>query len=58
MAPASLPAFSTAYAQVQFSLVWSAVVVVTAVSLVLYTLVQIVETIVLTRMGTTPREGA
>jgi ABC-type nitrate/sulfonate/bicarbonate transport system permease component len=41
----------TAYSQVQFSLVWSAVVVVTAVSLILYNLVQLVETVVLTRMG-------
>ena len=41
----------TAYSQVQFSLVWSAVVVVTAVSLILYNVVQLVETVVLTRMG-------
>ncbi|MGY1776919.1 ABC transporter permease [Geodermatophilus sp. SYSU D00804] len=50
-------AIQTAYAQVQFSLVWSAVVVVTAVSLVLYHLVQIGETVVLARMGMTPGEG-
>ncbi|TFV89627.1 ABC transporter permease subunit [Blastococcus sp. CT_GayMR16] len=48
----------TAYSQVQFSLVWSAVVVVTAVSLVLYNVVQIVETVVLTRMGMTVRQGS
>jgi ABC-type nitrate/sulfonate/bicarbonate transport system permease component len=47
----------TAYSQVQFSLVWSAVVVVTAVSLVLYNVVQLVETIVLSRMGMTPRQN-
>ena len=50
-------AIQTAYSQVQFSLVWSAVVVVTAVSLVLYNVVQIVETVVLTRMGMTTRLG-
>jgi ABC-type nitrate/sulfonate/bicarbonate transport system permease component len=43
---------------VQFSLVWSAVVVVTAVSLVLYNVVQVVESIVLSRMGMTPRQGS
>ena len=48
----------TAYSQVQFALVWSAVVVVTAVSLVLYNVVQVVETIVLSRMGMTPRHGS
>jgi ABC-type nitrate/sulfonate/bicarbonate transport system permease component len=48
----------TAYSQVQFSLVWSAVVVVTAVSLVLYNVVQVVESIVLSRMGMTPRQGS
>jgi ABC-type nitrate/sulfonate/bicarbonate transport system permease component len=47
----------TAYSQVQFSLVWSAVVVVTAVSLVLYNAVQVVESIVLSRMGMAPRQG-
>jgi ABC-type nitrate/sulfonate/bicarbonate transport system permease component len=45
----------TAYSQVQFSLVWSAVVVVTATSLVLYNLVQVVESIVLSRMGMSGR---
>ncbi|HET6395066.1 MAG TPA: ABC transporter permease subunit [Blastococcus sp.] len=50
-------AIQTAYAQVQFSLVWSAVVVVTAVSLVLYNVVQLVETVVLARMGTPARQG-
>jgi ABC-type nitrate/sulfonate/bicarbonate transport system permease component len=48
----------TAYSQVQFSLVWSAVVLVTAVSLVLYNLVQVVESIVLSRMGMAPRQGS
>jgi ABC-type nitrate/sulfonate/bicarbonate transport system permease component len=48
----------TAYSQVQFSLVWSAVVVVTAVSLVLYNAVQVVESIVLSRMGMTSRQGS
>lgn len=48
----------TAYSQVQFSLVWSAVVVVTAVSLVLYNAVQVVESIVLSRMGMADRQGS
>jgi ABC-type nitrate/sulfonate/bicarbonate transport system permease component len=43
-------AIQTAYSQVQFSLVWSAVVVVTAVSLVLYNL--------LARMGMGSRQGS
>ena len=47
----------TASAQVQFSLVWSAVVVVTAVSLVLYNVVQLLEGLVLSRMGMTERPG-
>jgi len=47
----------TASAQVQFSLVWSAVVVVTAVSLVLYNVVQLLESLVLSRMGMTERPG-
>jgi ABC-type nitrate/sulfonate/bicarbonate transport system permease component len=51
-------AIQTAYSQVQFSLVWSAVVVVTAVSLVLYNVVQLVETAVLARMGMTVRKGS
>jgi len=50
-------AIQTAYAQVQFSLVWSAVVVVTAVSLVLYNVVQLAETVVLARMGSSVRQG-
>ena len=50
-------AIQTAYSQVQFSLVWSAVVVVTAVSLVLYNVVQIVETVVLARMGMKVGQG-
>ena len=41
-------------AQAQFSAVWASVVVVTAVSLVLYNLVQIVENVVLARMGMHP----
>jgi len=48
----------TAYSQVQFSLVWSAVVVVTAVSLVLYNVVQLIETVVLARMGMAARHGS
>jgi ABC-type nitrate/sulfonate/bicarbonate transport system permease component len=51
-------AIQTAYSQVQFSQVRSAVVVVTAVSLVLYDVVQIVETVVLTRMGVKARQGS
>jgi ABC-type nitrate/sulfonate/bicarbonate transport system permease component len=47
-----------AYSQVQFSLVWSAVVVITLVSLVLYNVVQMVESIVLSRLGMTPRQGS
>ncbi len=50
-------AIQTAYAQVQFSLVWSAVVVVTAVSLVLYNVVQLAETVVLARTGSSVRRG-
>jgi len=41
-------------AQAQFSSLWSSVVVVTAVSLVLYNLVQIAENVVLARMGMHP----
>ncbi|MDQ0576163.1 ABC transporter permease [Agromyces albus] len=40
--------------QAQFSALWASVVVVTAVSLVLYNVVQIVENVVLTRMGMHP----
>jgi ABC-type nitrate/sulfonate/bicarbonate transport system permease component len=43
--------------QAKFADVWAAVVVVTAVSLVLYFVVQILETIVLTRMGMTERRS-
>jgi ABC-type nitrate/sulfonate/bicarbonate transport system permease component len=50
-------AIQTAYSQVQFSLVWSAVVVVTAVSLVLYNVVQLLETVVLARMGMSAPQG-
>ena len=41
-------------AQAQFSALWASVVVVTAVSLVLYNVVQIAENVVLTRMGMHP----
>ncbi len=51
-------AIQTAYAQVQFSLVWSAVLVVTAVSLVLYNVVQLAETVVLARTGSSVRKGS
>ena len=50
-------AIQTAYSQVQFSLVWSAVVVLTAVPLVLYDVVQIVETVVLARTGMKVDQG-
>lgn len=40
--------------QAQFSALWASVVVVTAVSLVLYNVVQIAENVVLTRMGMHP----
>jgi ABC-type nitrate/sulfonate/bicarbonate transport system permease component len=50
-------AIQSAYPQAQSSLVWSAVVVVTAVSLVLYNVVQIVETVVLARMGMKVDQG-
>lgn len=43
--------------QAQFSALWASVVAVTAVSLVLYNLVQIVENVVLARMGMTPQKG-
>jgi ABC-type nitrate/sulfonate/bicarbonate transport system permease component len=43
--------------QAKFADVWAAVVVVTAVSLALYFLVQILETIVLSRMGMTEKRG-
>jgi ABC-type nitrate/sulfonate/bicarbonate transport system permease component len=51
-------AIQTASSQVQFSLVWSSVVVVTGVSLVLYNVVQIIETLVLARMGMKPSQGS
>ena len=41
-------------AQAQFSALWASVVVVTAVSLVLYNVVQIAENVVLARMGMHP----
>lgn len=43
--------------QAQFSALWASVVAVTAVSLVLYNVVQIVENVVLARMGMTPQKG-
>lgn len=42
-------------AQAQFSGVWSGIVLVTAVALIAYNLVQIVEDVVLARMGMTPQ---
>ncbi|WP_265520854.1 ABC transporter permease [Oerskovia flava] len=44
-------AINQAIPQVQFSFIWSSVVLVTAVSLVLYNVVQIVENVVLVRTG-------
>jgi ABC-type nitrate/sulfonate/bicarbonate transport system permease component len=55
-APGLGSAIQTAYSQVQFSLVWSAVDV-TAVSLVLYDVVQLLETVVLEHMGMKVRTG-
>ncbi|PWD52574.1 ABC transporter permease [Serinibacter arcticus] len=43
--------------QAQFSALWASVVAVTAVSLVLYNLVQIAENVTLARMGMTPQKG-
>ncbi len=45
-------AINQAIPQVQFAFIWSSVVVVTAASLVLYNLVQILEDVVLARSGT------
>ncbi|KRE21086.1 ABC transporter permease [Agromyces sp. Soil535] len=45
-------------AQAQFSALWTSVVVVTAVSLVLYNVVQIAENVVLARMGMHPDKRA
>jgi ABC-type nitrate/sulfonate/bicarbonate transport system permease component len=45
-------------AQAQFSALWASVVVVTAVSLALYNLVQIVENVVLARLGMHPDKRA
>jgi len=45
-------------AQAQFSALWASVVVVTAVSLVLYNVVQIAENVVLARMGMHPDKRA
>jgi ABC-type nitrate/sulfonate/bicarbonate transport system permease component len=41
----------------QFSALWASVVVVTAVSLILYNVIQIVEDVVLTRMGMHPQKN-
>lgn len=43
--------------QAQFTALWASVVAVTAVSLVLYNVVQILENVVLARMGMTPQKG-
>lgn len=43
--------------QAQFSALWTSVVAVTAVSLILYNVVQIVEDVVLARMGMHPQKG-
>ncbi|WP_233251537.1 ABC transporter permease [Serinibacter arcticus] len=43
--------------QAQFTALWTSVVAVTAVSLVLYNVVQILENVVLARMGMTPQKG-
>ncbi|MBA8817578.1 ABC-type nitrate/sulfonate/bicarbonate transport system permease component [Microbacterium halimionae] len=43
--------------QAQFSALWASVVVVTAASLILYNVIQIVEDVVLARMGMTPQKG-
>lgn len=43
--------------QAQFTALWASVVAVTAVSLILYNVVQIVENVVLARMGMQPQRG-
>ncbi len=43
--------------QAQFAALWASVVAVTAVSLILYNVVQIVEDVVLARMGMHPQKG-
>ncbi|MBB2977127.1 ABC-type nitrate/sulfonate/bicarbonate transport system permease component [Microbacterium endophyticum] len=43
--------------QAQFNALWASVVVVTAASLILYNVIQIVEDVVLARMGMTPQKG-
>ncbi|MCX6503195.1 MAG: ABC transporter permease subunit [Microbacterium sp.] len=43
--------------QAQFSALWTSVILVTAVSLVLYNVIQIVEDVVLARMGMRPQKG-
>jgi ABC-type nitrate/sulfonate/bicarbonate transport system permease component len=43
--------------QAQFSALWTSVVLVTAVSLVLYNVIQIIEDVVLARMGMHPQKG-
>ncbi|BDZ40972.1 hypothetical protein GCM10025865_02710 [Paraoerskovia sediminicola] len=47
-------AISQAITQVQFSFLWSCVVAVTAVSLVLYNVVQMIESVILARSGLAP----
>jgi ABC-type nitrate/sulfonate/bicarbonate transport system permease component len=43
--------------QAQFSALWTSVVLVTAVSLILYNVIQIVEDVVLARMGMHSQKG-
>ncbi|SDG45964.1 ABC transporter permease [Microbacterium pygmaeum] len=43
--------------QAQFTALWASVVAVTAVSLILYNIIQIVEDVVLARMGMHPQKG-
>ena len=57
-ARASAAAIGRYIAQAQFSALWASVVVVTAVSLVLYNVVQIAENVVLARMGMHPDKRA
>ena len=43
--------------QAQFTALWASVVVVTATSLILYNVIQIVEDVVLARMGMHPQKS-
>ena len=43
--------------QAQFTALWASVVVVTAASLILYNVIQIVEDVVLARMGMHPQKS-